>query len=552
MPSRESLEMLELIEGQVPPENARMKTYVGALREKLEAEERDMESKAAELAQFREAYEKLTQPANRIGVFLKWIDTDMGALPMILLGDSEYVVTFDPALKEESLTLGTRVRLNEAYAIIGLAPASEQGSIARVADILEDGRIKIGSDTPGGENRLIFQGESLAGVKIHSGDEVRLDGTGRIAVEHFVKNENRDLFMENVPDISWEQVGGQPEAIRLIRETIEHPLLHPEVYEKYGKKTVKGILLYGPPGCGKTLLGKATARTLAKEYSERQGKEVKEYFMAISGPKILNMWVGETERMVREIFKTAREKAKDGYLVFIFMDEAESLLRTRSSGRHFSMSNTVVPQFCAELDGLESLENVVLMLTSNRPDYIDPAVLRSGRIDRKVKVGRPDKDASRQILNIYLKSSLPLDPAVLAKHDGEAVCAQRELVEGILEALWSKRKSNEFLEIALRSGKSETLYRSDLNSGAILESIVDRAKETAIRRTLAEPKKETGITLEDLTEAMDQEFKENEIFPKSDAVEDWLQLLDLSPDNVVSIKPIGRNVGRQYFEKSIV
>ena len=552
MPSRESLEMLDLIEGQVPPDNARMKTYVGALRETLEAEERDMESKAAELAQFREAYEKLTQPANRIGVFLKWIDTDMGALPMILLGESEYVVTLDPALKEESLTLGTRVRLNEAYAIIGLAPASEQGSIARVADILEDGRIKIGSDTPGGENRLIFQGESLAGVKIHSGDEVRLDGTGRIAVEHFVKNENRDLFMENVPDISWEQVGGQPEAIRLIRETIEHPLLHPEVYEKYGKKTVKGILLYGPPGCGKTLLGKATARTLAKEYSERQGKEVKEYFMAISGPKILNMWVGETERMVREIFKTAREKAKDGYLVFIFMDEAESLLRTRSSGRHFSMSNTVVPQFCAELDGLESLENVVLMLTSNRPDYIDPAVLRSGRIDRKVKVVRPDKDASRQILNIYLKATLPLDPAVLAKHDGEAVCAQRELVEGILEALWSKRKSNEFLEIALRSGKSETLYRSDLNSGAILESIVDRAKETAIRRTLAEPKKETGITLEDLTEAMDQEFKENEIFPKSDAVEDWLQLLDLSPDNVVSIKPIGRNVGRQYFEKSIV
>lgn len=552
MPSRESLEMLDLIEGQIPPDNARMKTYVGALRETLEAEERDMEGKSAELAQFREAYEKLTQPANRIGMFLKWIDTDMGSLPMILLGDSEYVVTFDPAINEESLTLGTRVRLNEAYAIIGLAPASEQGSIARVAEILEDGRIKIGSDTPGGDNRLIFQGESLAGVKIHSGDEVRLDGTGRIAVEHFVKNENRDLFMETVPDISWEQVGGQPEAIRLIRETIEHPLLHPEVYEKYGKKTVKGILLYGPPGCGKTLLGKATARTLAKEYSERQGKDVKEYFMAISGPKILNMWVGETERMVREIFKTAREKAKDGYLVFIFMDEAESLLRTRSSGRHFSMSNTVVPQFCAELDGLESLENVVLMLTSNRPDYIDPAVLRSGRIDRKVKVVRPDKDASRQILNIYLKASLPLDPVLLAKHDGEAVCAQRELVEGILEALWSKRKSNEFLEIALRSGKTDTLYRSDLNSGAILESIVDRAKETAIRRTLAEPKKETGITLEDLNEAMDQEFKENEIFPKSDSIEDWLQLLDLSPDNVVSIKPIGRNVGRQYFEKSIV
>ncbi len=544
--------MLERLEGEVPSDNARLKTYVGALRETLEAEERDSEAKAEELAQYLAAYEKLTQPANRIGVFLKWIDTDMGSMPMILLGDSEYVVTVDPAIKEASLTLGTRVRLNEAYAIIGLAPGSEQGSIVRVSEMLEDGRIKIGGDMPGGENRLIFRGDALTDVKIHSGDEVRLDVSGKIAVEHFVKNENRDLFMETVPDISWEQVGGQPDAIRLIRETIEHPLLHPEVYEKYGKKTIKGILLYGPPGCGKTLLGKATARTLAKEYSERQGKEVKEYFMSISGPKILNMWVGETERMVREIFKTAREKAKDGYLVFIFMDEAESLLRTRSSGRHFSMSNTVVPQFCAELDGLESLENVVLMLTSNRPDYIDPAVLRPGRIDRKVKVIRPDKEATRQILNIYLKATLPLDPLLVAKHDGESTCAQRELVEGVLDALWSKRKSNEFLEIALRSGKSDTLYRSDLVSGAIIESVVDRAKETAIRRTLANLKTETGITLEDLTEALDQEYKENEIFPKSDAVEDWLQLLDFAPENVVSIKPIGRNVGRQYLEKSIV
>jgi proteasome-associated ATPase len=476
----------------------------------------------------------------------------LGSLPLILLGDSEYVVTYDPAIKEEKLTLGTRVRLNEAYAIIGLAPPSEQGSIARVSEIMQDGRIKIGGDSPGAENRLIFKGEALADINIHAGDEVRLDGTGRIAVEHFVKNESRDLFVENIPDISWEQVGGQPEAIRLIRETIEHPLMHPEIYQKYGKKTIKGILLYGPPGCGKTLLGKATARTLAKEYSERQGKEVKEYFMSISGPKILNMWVGETERMVREIFKTAREKAKDGFLVFIFMDEAESLLRTRSSGRHFSMSNTVVPQFCAELDGLESLDNVVLMLTSNRPDYIDPAVLRPGRIDRKVKVVRPDKDSTRQILNIYLKAELPLDPEVLAKHYGEAVCAQRDLVEGVLEALWSKKKSNEFLEIALRSGKTDTLYRSDLVSGAIIESIVDRAKETAIRRTLAEPTTETGITLSDLTNAMDQEFKENEIFPKSDAVEDWLQLLDLAPENVVSIRPIGRNSGKDYLQKSIM
>lgn len=552
MPPRESLDMLDLIDQQVPADQPRLKTYLGALRETLEAEERDLEERREELAQYKEAYEKLTQPANRIGVFLKWTETDTGKLPLILLGDSEYIVTCDPTIKEDSLSLGVRVRLNEGYAIVGLAPAAEQGPIVRVAELLEDGRLRIGGDSPGTDQRLIFRGESLAEAKVHAGDEVRLDTTGRVAVEHFAKQENRDLFMEKVPDISWDQVGGQPDAIRLIRETIEQPLMHPEVYEQYGKKTVKGILLYGPPGCGKTLLGKATARTLAKEYSERQGKEVKEYFMAISGPKILNMWVGETERMVREIFRTAREKAKDGYLVFIFMDEAESLLRTRSSGRYFSMSNTVVPQFCAELDGLESLENVVLMLTSNRPDYIDPAVLRPGRIDRKVKVVRPDKDASRQILNIYLSSNLPLDPEVVAKHDGETSCAQRELVEGVLDSLWAKRATNEFLEISLRSGKTETLYRGDLVSGAILESIVDRAKETAIRRTLANPKTPTGITLEDLNEALDQEFKENEIFPKSDSMEDWLQLLDISPDNVVSVRPIGRNKGRQYFEKSIV
>ncbi len=201
--------------------------------------------------------------------------------------------------------------------------------------------------------------------------------------------------MQCLPEIPWEKVGGQQAAIRLIRDTIEQPLLYPEIFERFEKKPIKGILLYGPPGCGKTLLGKATAYNLTREYSKRTGKEVKEYFMAISGPKILNMWLGETERIVREIFRTAREKAKEGRLVFIFMDEAESVLRTRSSGRYLNISNTVVPQFCAELDGLQSLENVVLMLTSNRPDYIDPAVLRPERIDRKVKVSRPDRGSLR-------------------------------------------------------------------------------------------------------------------------------------------------------------
>jgi proteasome-associated ATPase len=263
---------------------------------------------------------------------------------------------------------------------------------------------------------------------------------------------------------------------------------------------------------------------------------VKECFLSISGPKILNMWVGETERMVREIFATARARAKEGQLVFVFMDEAESLLRTRSSGRYFSMSNTVVPQFCAELDGLVELDNVVLMLTSNRPDYIDPAILRPGRIDRKVKVERPDKDACRQILNIYLPSTLPFDPEVLAENDGETECARRALVEVAMDEVWRKTANEEIATIYFRNGNHEILHRSDLVSGAILESIIDRAKEIAIRRSLENREVPTGLKSQDITDAVQQEFAENDILPKSDQVEDWVQLLDVKAENCVAVK----------------
>lgn len=273
--------------------------------------------------------------------------------------------------------------------------------------------------------------------------------------------------------------------------------------------------------------------------------------MYISGPKILNMWLGETERMVREIFQTAREKAKEGRLVFIFMDEAESVLRTRSSGRWLNISNTVVPQFCAELDGLVSLDNVVLMLTSNRPDYIDPAVLRPERIDRKVKIDRPDREASQQILGIYLHDRIPLDPVLLKRYDGEVDCARKELVEGAIEHLWKKSKQSEFLRVFLRNGTSETLYWKDLVSGALLKSVVDRAKDHAIKRAIADPKKDHGITLLDLTTSIEAEYKENEIFPKSETQEDWLKLLDYESDAVASVKAITESTPRSSTTKII-
>ncbi|HVT11051.1 MAG TPA: AAA family ATPase [Fimbriimonadaceae bacterium] len=582
MPSPEgshSLELLDKIIEVAPRDNQRLQNYLAALRDALIGDEKRREEAEKVMAEYEEAYAKLTQPANRLGIFLQWLEEEAQApLPsggeggepqpsrvsgqaLIALGDQEFVALVDPKANQEALTTGVRVKVNDAYAVVGHLAPSGNGGIIKVAEVLGNDRLRVGSETPGSDGRIVVRSEAIKEAKINSGDEVRLDPSGRVALEHFARQESRDYFLEQVPEIPWEKVGGQEQAIKLIRDTIEQPLLYPELFEKYDKKPIKGILLYGPPGCGKTLIGKATAYNLTKEYSRRTGKEVKEYFMAISGPKILNMWLGETERMVREIFKTAREKAKEGRLVFIFMDEAESVLRTRSSGRYLNISNTVVPQFCAELDGLQSLENVVLMLTSNRPDYIDPAVLRPERIDRKVKVNRPDKMATMQILGIYLHENIPLDPDLLKKYNGEIECARAELIEALTDHIWSKSKENEFLKVFLRSGSSETLYFKDLVSGALLKSIIDRAKDYAIKRAIAEvsntpiPKHldtSHGVSLDDLIRAANQEYKENEIFPKGDTQEDWLQLLDYAPENVASVKPIGRNRGEDFARKTVI
>jgi proteasome-associated ATPase len=483
----ESLDLLDKILEQAPAENQRLQNYIAALRESLESDSREREETQRIMAEYEEAYNKLTAPANRLGVFLQWLEEDLeqagddekvrledlvgsaSKLALIALGDQEFVAQVDPKVKEEELTIGTRVKVNDAYAVVGKLPPSANGGMIKVSDALPDGRLRVGSDTPGSDGRIVMRGAALVDTKINAGDEVRLDPSGRIALEHVEKQESRDYFLEQVPEIPWDKVGGQADAIRLIRETIEQPLLYPQIFEQFEQKPIKGLLLYGPPGCGKTLIGKATAYNLTQEYSKRVGHEVKEYFMAISGPKILNMWLGETERIVREIFKTAREKAKEGRLVFIFMDEAESVLRTRSSGRYLNISNTVVPQFCAELDGLQSLENVVLMLTSNRPDYIDPAVLRPERIDRKIKINRPDRASAEQILGIYLHAGIPIDEEVVKRNHGEIDCARKELIEATTDHIWRKNRETEFLKVFLRNGSSETLYFKDMVSGALLK-----------------------------------------------------------------------------------
>jgi proteasome-associated ATPase len=531
-----------------PPTDARY-PFLLLLRDKTERSEKQQEEASEVIAQYEAAYEKLTKPANRIVTYLGPLENN---LHLIVAGDQEFVCELDPGVDADALAVGDRVRVNDAYAILGKTRSLAIPGVAKVSDVLPDGRLRIGADMQGSGGRVV---SAPSGFTVKQGDDVILDASGRIPTDVISKSTSTDYFLEDVPQVGWERVGGQDEAKRVIREAIEFPLLYPDLYKRFGKRAMKGILLYGPPGCGKTMLGKATAYNLTQEYNRRTGLSAKECFLYINGPKILNMWLGESERQVREIFATAREKAAAGQLVFIFIDEAESILRTRSSGRFTNISNTIVPQFCAEMDGIVGSDNIVVMLTSNRPDYIDPAILRPERIDRRVRVRRPDRDAATDILQIYLNSDLPFDADLLTKHDGDAKSVAAQLVTETIQYIWQQSAKSEFLDVYLRSGGTTRLYWKDLVSGALLSSLVERAKAFAIRRAIETGNHDLGLLLSDFTDAVDAEYKENEIFPKSDLVEDWLMLIDQAPENVADVKPIRvdtRGTGSARIDSGII
>jgi proteasome-associated ATPase len=352
--------------------------------------------------------------------------------------------------------------------------------------------------------------------------EVRLDVNQRVALEVVGVGKRVERSLETVAELPWSAIGGQEEAVQAIRDTIELPFLHRDLFKRFEHSVPKGFLLYGPPGCGKTLLGKATAYNLRQQVKAQTGVDHPEFFLHVKGPEILNMWVGESERQVRDLFSQCRERANEGALAFLFIDEAESILGTRRAGRYHSILSTLVPMFCTEMDGIEPLQNVVVILASNRADLIDPAILRPGRIDRKIKVRRPDQAGSQRIYEIYLRDSLPLAEP------------KTELASAVTQAQFNRTPQNQFLEVVYRSGKKDMLYRSDLASGAIIAAVVERAKSLAIKRSI-ETKMPTSLTREDLLQALEKEYAENDLFPATDLTEDWLKLTDFDPDNVVRL-----------------
>jgi proteasome-associated ATPase len=484
------------------------------------------------IEKLEEVIKKVTSPANRIGTFLGATSKDTAH---IVVGGADYYCNVDPRIPLAKLKKGTRVLVNEAFVIVGDLGFETAGPVTKITEVIGKDRLRVGSEH-GTQSMVLQRSADLAGSTLKSGDEVRVDSNYRMALEMLSSTKSHEHYLDVVPELPWEKVGGQEEALQAIKDAIELPLLHVDLFKKFQHATPKGFLLYGPPGCGKTLIGKATAYNLTKQLREKTGAEMKEYFMHVKGPEILNMWVGESERMVREIFATAREKRREGYMPFLFIDEAESILGTRRASRYSNILSTLVPMFCSEMDGIDSLNDVVIILASNRADLIDPAILRPGRIDRKIKVNRPNKEGARDIYRIYLTPDLPYD-GVLAKEAEHIGAAVDKLIERFVDWQFVRREKNKFLEVTLRSGRKEILYRSDLISGAIIASIVERAKAMAIKRAIA-TQQEEGIREMDLQLAFDAEYDENDIFPTTDITEDWLKLIDYDPENVVKIAPV--------------
>ncbi len=477
--------------------------------------------------------DRLAEPPSGYGTFLELHDD--GTVDIMASG-KKMRVSVSPAVDSASLRPGQEVMLNEALNVVADQSYESVGEIVSLKEIMSD-RERVLVVAGGDEERVVRLAEPLRGIKLRAGDALLLDSRSGYVTERVPKSEVEELILEEVPDIDYADIGGLRDQIETIRDAVELPFMHPELFAEHALRPPKGILLYGPPGCGKTLIAKAVANSLAKKIAERTGSEEgRSFFLNIKGPELLNKYVGETERHIRLVFQRAREKASEGMPVIVFFDEMDSLFRTRGSGISSDVENTIVPQLLSEIDGVEALENVIVIGASNREDMIDPAILRPGRLDVKIKIERPDAEASREIFSKYLVPTLPLHASDLAEYAGDAAITCQAMIQRAVERMYSDAEENRFLEVTYANGDKEILYFKDFNSGAMIENIVSRAKKSAIKDYLDSG--ERGIRVQHLLDACVDEFRENEDLPNTTNPDDWARISGKKGERIIFIRTL--------------
>jgi proteasome-associated ATPase len=490
----------------------------------------------------REEVEKLSQPPASFGVYLG--TNEDGSVDVFTAG-RKMRVNVSPDLETDRLRKGAQVILNEALNVVEVLLPDRAGEVVKVKDRLGDDRvIVIGR---GDEELVATLGTALLDEQIRAGDPLLIDPRSNVALEKLPKEEVEELVLEEVPDVSYEDIGGLEGQIEAIRDAVELPFLYAELFHEHQLEAPKGVLLYGPPGCGKTLIAKAVAKSLADKVRERTGRQdAHSYFLNIKGPELLNKYVGETERQIRQIFQRAKERSEEGLPVIVFFDEMDSIFRTRGTGISSDVESTIVPQLLSELDGVETLKNVIVIGASNREDLIDPAILRPGRLDVKIKIERPDAGQAADIMAKYLNPTVPIHPEDVARASGDVRVTTSRMIQSTIDRMYSEAEDNRFLEVTYASGDKEILYFKDFNSGAMIENIVRRAKKEAIKRFLSTGEK--GIKTEDLSHAIRDEFKENEDLPNTTNPDDWARISGKKGERIVYVRTLlgdGEGEGRQ-------
>lgn len=512
---------------------AALRDELGKARERSERLAETLREARDQIVALKSEVDRLAQPPSGYGIFLHRYED--GSVDVIANG-RKMRVSVSPAVDGESLELGQELMINEAMNVVLACGFERQGEIVMLKEVLEDGeRALVLGRTD--EERVVFLAAPLTQGHLRAGDSLLMDSRSGYVYERIPKSEVEDLVLEEVPDIDYEDIGGLGPQIEQIRDAVELPYLHADLFAEHELRAPKGILLYGPPGCGKTLIAKAVANSLAKKVAQREGSEQhRSFFLNIKGPELLNKYVGETERHIRLVFQRAREKASEGMPVIVFFDEMDSLFRTRGSGVSSDVENTIVPQFLSEIDGVEGLENVIVIGASNREDMIDPAILRPGRLDVKIKIARPDAQAAADIMAKYLTANLPLHRDDLAANGDDPELTVRAMIECGVERMYTESEENRFLEVTYADGDKEVLYFKDFNSGAMIENIVARAKKSAIKDFLDTGQK--GIRVAHLLSACVDEFRENEDLPNTTNPDDWARISGKKGERIIFIRTL--------------